>query len=68
MNYQGKTYTYDEIVHMKNRAESETFIQHLEILLLVVDDAIKEKGLKKEDFVFGNIGGQTFAVVEVRQS
>ncbi|MCF3107338.1 hypothetical protein LL912_00965 [Niabella sp. CC-SYL272] len=67
MNYKGKRYTYNDIVRLKDTAESETFVQHLEILLQVVDDAMKEKGLNRDDFVFGDIGGSTLAVVEVKQ-
>ena len=44
--------TYEQVINILAHSENDAFIQQVTILLTVVHDTIKEKALKKSDFIF----------------
>ncbi|MFT4093520.1 MAG: hypothetical protein QM640_07760 [Niabella sp.] len=60
--------TYEQVISVLARSESDEFIQDVILLLLMVHDMIREQSLHKSDFVFTQYKEGHILVSEIKDA
>ena len=58
---------YDQVIRLLRESECDSFIQQVIILLQLVHDEMKEKSLKKSDFVFTQYEEGHILITKIRE-
>ena len=58
---------YNQVIRLLRKSECDSFIQQVIILLQVVHDEIREKSLRKSDFVFTQFKEGHILVTKIKE-